>query len=119
MSGKYAQSLELLQNFLGKYGSDIEALRLMGNIIESCIYSGYDPDQTICSLDEAKSCYEKIMSLDEKNAFARIDIADLAFECGNKNEALQRYREALELSDHMDTDDVEHIMARITDCQRP
>jgi tetratricopeptide (TPR) repeat protein len=119
MSGQYSKSLEIIRNLLGKYTDDIEVLRLMGNVIESCIYSNSDPNFLICSLDEAKSCYERIIYLDRANVFARIDIADLLFECGEKKEALQRYREALELSDRMDVDDVEHIEARIADLSNP
>ena len=98
---KYNESIEIVDYLLRHRSNDIDALRLKGNILDLQaldLMQDQSVDSTdIQNLDHARTCYEKILTLDPENVVALIDMGDYWKHRENYEVASEYYNRAIEL----------------------
>lgn len=97
---QYNKALKIVNYLLKLKSSDIDALRLKGNILDLQTLD-LMRDQSVIStdaqnFDHARICYEKILKLDPGNIVALIDMGDYWERRENYEIALEYYNKAIE-----------------------
>lgn len=101
VSGGYEKALIDLNRFLEENPTEVEALRLKGNILELRALDGaqYHSKKLLRLPDymHAQECYEKILDIDERNTLALIDLGDHYKNLGANDKAISYLARATSL----------------------
>ncbi len=95
---QYDKALEITNDLLAFNGSDIDALRLKGNILDLEQLDLNQNDSRRKSArryEEARKCYENILGLDRNNPLAYIDLGDYWKRKGENGLAMKHYNRAI------------------------
>jgi tetratricopeptide (TPR) repeat protein len=96
LQGRYDAALEIMEGLLSKAPTDIESLRMKGNLLElkAMDLLEHSVKKLTSSSDylAARQCYESILEIDPRNVTAHIDLGDHYRNLGAKDRALDYYK---------------------------
>lgn len=98
LGGNYDEALKSVDTLLQERGSDVEALRLRGNVLElkALDFNEYSSKKLMTSRDylDARRCYEQVLAQDPENTIALIDLGDHYKNLDAYDKALDYYAQA-------------------------
>lgn len=98
LQGYYESALEMLEELLRENPSDLESLRMKGNLLElkalEIRETGRQKLTTSADYLTARKCYEKILEVNPRDAGAHIDLGDHYRNLDANDKALDHYKEA-------------------------
>lgn len=98
---KYDNALNIVSRLLKLNGNDIDALRLMGNILDLKEMDNYNKSSlknySRPELENAKKYYDDILRLDPDNTLALIDIGNYWERRGDYKASLEHYNKVISL----------------------
>jgi tetratricopeptide (TPR) repeat protein len=96
LQGRYDAALEFLEGLLSRAPTDIESLRMKGNLLELKAMDVLEnsANKLTSSADylAARQCYESILKIDPRNLTVYIDLGDHYKNLGAKDKALDYYK---------------------------
>lgn len=99
LAGDYEDALRITNFLIEKNQSDIESLILKGNTIELLLADDIEISDEVREdlSNQARSCYERVLSIEPENIFAFKDLADHLNDKEIKQDALLLYEKLVQL----------------------
>jgi len=122
LQGYYDSAIEMLDDLLKDVPTDVESLRLKGNLLElkAMELAEISRKKLTTSTDylTARQCYEKILEIDPRDAAAHIDLGDHYRNLDANDKALEYYRGAASVLQQMPNgpawkEDVEELLKAV------